>query len=162
MEIKRLVVIVTLAVLFTLGGEASAQGVGVGASIDVEIIPPSPFAVAGPREGKEKEAKVYVVKMLCGTIDPTSEATPQLVPGTYHTAINVVNLSNSTTEVLRVFPPSTIGFTDFLDGLGVRKFDCTDFSEPGFFEKILLLAVSPKDNLGVTAVYTLKSVEQAP
>jgi hypothetical protein len=158
----------TAAILASLvlltAGSASAQGLGVGASLDIERIVPQ----------KLGQQSVYMAKMLCGTI-PANPAAPQvpagelLAPGTYLSRVNIHFLGLKGAQDFDVFV-SAGGllqfFTRTLLPFGTTIIDCGSIISPfdpldPFVERsIAILTVLPGNTAAeVVAVYTFKNVE---
>ena len=185
---KTLPLIIALAVLCALGGEAEAQGVG--ASLDVETIAPLRTVAA---------VVVYSAKFLCGTIEH-DKSDPQLpplgsslVPGTYLTVVNVHNaevplpppttdlrflkraietkpqgeprgrISLPVTETLEAFQGMEINcqnIKDLLDPAATDPFKPSDPLVTGFVH--IVLADRRISALTVVGVYTLKNAIPPP
>lgn len=151
MKMRVMAVAITLALSGIFWDEVSAQGLGVGASIDVEHITPL-IDKRGDRG--------WPVKFLCGTIP--SGRTAEVVPGTYMTAINILNLSHKTVDIFQDFPNSIGVVIKSIGHFEELKWNCADRDFGGFAEGFTLFSVASGAVLDVVAVYTLKSVEQTP
>jgi hypothetical protein len=57
--------------------------------VSLEVVPVDPIQSLG--------GFVYAVKFICGVITPRDQ-TPPLLPGTYETAINILNPGDSEAE----------------------------------------------------------------
>jgi hypothetical protein len=157
---------VAAGLLFT-AGTASAQGVGVGASMDIERIPAQRL---GPQ-------RWYMAKLLCGTIqakpgDPQAPAGPLLAPGTYLSRINIHHLSLREPQTFDVYV--TAGqlqqvITRTVQPFGSATVDCGtvialfDPLDP-FVERSIAIStpVTAGTVTNVVAVYTFKNVEPDP
>ncbi len=172
--VSRLVVSI---VFVTLVSAVSAQGAGVGVSLDIDVIVGKRIQGAG---------RVYSAKFLCGTI-PHDLSNPQLppvgsplVPGTYLTGVNIHNPYHTNTQfrkkALIANPqgklPGLVGIpvSEVLGPNGGLEVDCQNIkdllfgggtvfvpSEP-FFTGFVVVTAPPTRELDVTGVYTLKNV----
>ena len=172
MKVRPFIVAMTLAMLVALGGEASAQGVGVGASVDVEQIPARTLHFHQPKT-------VFSAKFLCGTIrpDPANLQAPfggVLAPGTYMTTINFNFIGCCEDQAFDAFVSPAGGETSFLGTLSISppinsgRFTCLSMI-PGFqpsdlfSEGFLVITIVEKslrrEVFNVVGVYTFKNVE---
>ncbi len=140
---RKLILVITLAVMVAFGSEALAQG------LSLQVVP-----VAGKRvfdSNQKKYVWSYSAKFLCGTISPLATA-PQLgnplLPGVYLTAINIRNYNFKSFTILKMAvetksefeQPGKIGTpfpVDLVAGSGLEV-DCTDI--------LFLLCGSPAPN----------------
>ena len=165
----RLSTALTLTAFIVGAGEASAQGVGVGASLDVERISPQKLGAQ----------TVFVVKFLCGTIpphptDPQASQGP-LAPGTYMTAINLHRVAAPSTgsagaQTYDFYVTAgglvNSGSVTLLNLLQTTSLPC-GFILPGFdplgpfVEGMVTITATlqPKSLANVVAVYTFKNVD---
>jgi hypothetical protein len=155
---------IVLAWLVLTAGSASAQGVGVGASLDVERIAPQ----------KLNQQSVYMAKLLCGTIlantdAPQAPAGELLAPGTYLSRANIHFLGLKGPQSFDVYV-SAGGllqvFTRTIQPFGTTTIDCGsvipsfDPLDPFVERSIAILTVLPPNTVAnVVAVYTFKNVE---
>jgi hypothetical protein len=93
---RKLILVITLAVMVAFGSEALAQG------LSLDVVP-----VTGKRVFDTNQKQFvwsYSAKFLCGTISPLATA-PQLgnplVPGVYLTAINIRNYNFKSFVILK-------------------------------------------------------------
>jgi hypothetical protein len=155
-----------LASLVLTVGPASAQGLGVGASLDVERITPQKLGTQ----------TIYMAKLLCGTIPP-SPTNPQapagalLAPGTYLSRINIHYVALKDPQIFDIYV-SAGGLQQVssrtLQPFGTATIDCGTVISPfdpldPFVERsIAITAVFKPKSLGnVVGVYTFKNVDQA-
>jgi hypothetical protein len=117
---KKILFLLLLSVVLIRPVKAQDTGIGVGLSFDVEYIMPQRY-----REPGGRTRALFPVKYVCGETQPTD----RLVPGTYRTVINVLNLSTFATEVGWRFSsgfgrPGIVGARARIERFGSFFMDC--------------------------------------
>ena len=183
---NKLIILAAVLALTAVGfaGQVSAQGVGV--TIDVETIIPKIFHVDNDSDSDSDDdnggTKVYSAKFLCGTIPGPGQFGSPLVPGTYLTAINILNPNPGPVDLFKkaveTLPQSVLPQVGPVSGVDeVRdlpsdagfEVDCDDILSLFAGANTVLLPADPlvkgfvviesQADLDVVAVYTAKNVE---
>lgn len=169
---------VVTAGLCATAAPAAAQGIGVGASLDIETVTPNRI------ESRNGPRLVYSVKFLCGEIPRQAhpaQGSP-LAPGSYRTVVNIHTYTENPTtfnyQAVLAKPAGPGGPLPQLSAFGSEfenpraaiEVDCDDIAAlfgrvgvtlPAFATGFLRIETRFVFPLVVVGVYTLKNVEGA-
>jgi hypothetical protein len=179
-----LILVLPAIAIGAIAGPAAAQanvpgGIGVGASLHIERVPPNVNPI-----GRSLGSSDWSAKFLCGEIPPSGSAEQgkPLAPGSYRTTINIFNGQTLNPAAFQVnvllaqapgMPYVRSGTSLTVDSFQAVSLDCDNiraiFGGPlaGFLEGFVRASVrrgadGDASRIEVIAVYTMKNVEGSP